>query len=155
MVDYTLVQLSECLSEKYVDVSKNNLSKTEFFNGMFHALKGNENLSIELLFYAIEKHYKNISAKNLGPFCVNEVKKWTALKLQTINDVVNFYQYSADKNKKITIPKEQNEAERLWLIENITIPCREDKEFWSLEELRRIYKAQEEWKKVKQSIGLK
>ena len=122
-------QTSIMLTDKFIKVANDSRYKNEVFNGMYDVMSNNTNINLNLMTYAVSEYANKINPSSLAQFCLKEVRKWEALKL---ND----------------------EEEREWLINNITIPCREDKPFWSLEELRKVYKAQETWKRVKLELKL-
>lgn len=149
-------QISIMLTDKFIEVANDSRYKNEVFNGMYNVISNDTNINLNLMTYAITEYANKINPSSLAQFCLKEVRKWEALKLNDGDDVREFYKYSnLQASKKIECKNSvQDEQEREWLINNITIPCREDKPFWSLEELRKVYKAQETWKRVKLELKL-
>lgn len=147
-------QISTVLTDKFVQVANDNRHQKEVFNEMYNVISNNMNINLDLMVYAITEYANRINPSSLPHYCLKEVRKWETLKLKNESDVKDFYKYSNMKRSgKIEYKiSDQDEQERQWLIENITIPCREDKPFWSLEELRRIYNAQEKWRIIKKEF---
>ena len=124
-------QTSIMLTDKFIKVANDSRYKNEVFNGMYDVMSNNTNINLNLMTYAVSEYANKINPSSLAQFCLKEVRKWEALKLNDEDDVREFYKYSnLQASKKIECKNSvQDEQEREWLINNITIPCREDKPF--------------------------